>query len=829
MEGALVGEALTGSVAELVVVDAPLALVTGAAGSGRTAVAAEVARQLAALGRVVVRVAARAVAADQPWRAFDLLLDPLPDPTDIRAARRQLLDRLGPTGVLVVDDAHALDASSLALVAELADTADSTGVGVIITALEGTDRAALAPTADRCARAGRVIRLGPWTEADLAPWAAAQLNAPAAAELVGELCQLSGGNPLLAERLLSGWRRLGLVDRGRLLAADPPAAPDEVVEVVRSRLARLGPEARRAAAALVSGVATDGTMALEAAGLTRPGTGALFPAISAALERVLDAAELTGPVLHHAGDHSQILRLAERVRRQGGADPALFVAAARAALVGDPLAALRWIDEAADAAPLDDEVACLRAELLIVHSPAPAAVTAAVGEAERLLDGVHQDRAALVLATAFGHRGLWDQAAARCESAGRRALTEVCRAVAGLGVPLEGRRDVSGDGVAESGYASVAAALTGLARGEAFAIDQLADGARLAELVPPAGPVPALAHEVAAAAASAAGEWDLAAELLDRALAAGLGGVRFETRLRAWSAWVALRHSEETTAERLMPEADANTPPREQFLIAAVGAALARRSGDVPRQTALAARVVTLVPLVRPDLLLVEPAGELVVLLHRFGHPERARDLGERLDAVLKGLGDPPVWRAWRTWYEVEAAVATRRDNAAAELARHAAAAAHQWRRLAPLAEAAEQWAAVVAGVVDPDRAVEVADRLQRLGLRWEAAQLVGQAAIRTERAGDAKALLNQARMLHGGRAGPGVDGGGDIDDSPLSSRERAVGKLVLDGLTHKEIGSQLYISAKTVEHHVAAIRQKLGAGSRAELLAMLRREVGEG
>ena len=236
-------------------------------------------------------------------------------------------------------------------------------------------------------------------------------------------------------------------------------------------------------------------------------------------------------------------------------------------------------------------------------------------------------------------------------------------------------------------------------------------------------------------------------------------------------------------------------------------------------------------PLVRPDLLLIEPAGELVVLLHRFGHPERARDLGERLDAVLKGLGDPPVWRAWRTWYEVEAAVATRRNSDAAELAGHAAAAAHQWRRLAPLAEAAEQWAAVAAGVVDSDRAVEVADRLQRLGLRWEAAQLVGQAAIRTERAGDAKALLNQARLLHGGRAGvgAGADTGGDIDDSPLSSRERAVGKLVLDGLTHKEIGSQLYISAKTVEHHVAAIRQKLGAGSRAELLAMLRREVGDG
>ena len=335
--------------------------------------------------------------------------------------------------------------------------------------------------------------------------------------------------------------------------------------MVRARLARLDPEARQTAAALVSGVASNGTVGLESAGLTRPGVGALFPAVTAALERVLDASELTGPVLHHAADGAQILRLAERVRRQGGADSALFVAAAQAALRADPAEALRSIEEAADAAPLDDAVACLRAELSIVHSPAPLAVTAAVAEAERLLAGVHHDRAAMVLATAFAHRGLWDQAASRCEGAGRRALTDVCRAVAGLGVPPEGvglaAEFAERDGVAESGYASVAAALAGLARGDAFAIDQLADGTRLAELVPPSGPVPALPHEVAAAAASAAGEWDLAAELLDRALVAGLGGVRFETRLRAWSAWVALRHSEEATAERLVPEPDANTPP----------------------------------------------------------------------------------------------------------------------------------------------------------------------------------------------------------------------------------------------------------------------------
>jgi DNA-binding CsgD family transcriptional regulator len=36
-------------------------------------------------------------------------------------------------------------------------------------------------------------------------------------------------------------------------------------------------------------------------------------------------------------------------------------------------------------------------------------------------------------------------------------------------------------------------------------------------------------------------------------------------------------------------------------------------------------------------------------------------------------------------------------------------------------------------------------------------------------------------------------------------------------------IGGQLFISAKTVEHHVARIRRRLGASSRSEMLSMLR------
>jgi DNA-binding CsgD family transcriptional regulator len=65
--------------------------------------------------------------------------------------------------------------------------------------------------------------------------------------------------------------------------------------------------------------------------------------------------------------------------------------------------------------------------------------------------------------------------------------------------------------------------------------------------------------------------------------------------------------------------------------------------------------------------------------------------------------------------------------------------------------------------------------------------------------------------------------------DGPLSDREREVAGLVLEGLTYKQIGERLFISAKTVEHHVARMRQRLGSGSRGELFAHLRQIVGPG
>ena len=71
--------------------------------------------------------------------------------------------------------------------------------------------------------------------------------------------------------------------------------------------------------------------------------------------------------------------------------------------------------------------------------------------------------------------------------------------------------------------------------------------------------------------------------------------------------------------------------------------------------------------------------------------------------------------------------------------------------------------------------------------------------------------------------AGPSAHRPAPPGQSPLSEREREVAELLLLGMPYRDIGAQLFISAKTVEHHVARIRRRLGAESRSEMLSMLR------
>ena len=57
-----------------------------------------------------------------------------------------------------------------------------------------------------------------------------------------------------------------------------------------------------------------------------------------------------------------------------------------------------------------------------------------------------------------------------------------------------------------------------------------------------------------------------------------------------------------------------------------------------------------------------------------------------------------------------------------------------------------------------------------------------------------------------------------------LSARELGVLKLVADGMSNRQIGEELGLSALTVKSHLARISRKLGTGDRAGLVAKVMR-----
>jgi DNA-binding CsgD family transcriptional regulator len=62
----------------------------------------------------------------------------------------------------------------------------------------------------------------------------------------------------------------------------------------------------------------------------------------------------------------------------------------------------------------------------------------------------------------------------------------------------------------------------------------------------------------------------------------------------------------------------------------------------------------------------------------------------------------------------------------------------------------------------------------------------------------------------------------GADDDHDLTAREQVVARLVASGKSNREVASELYLSSKAIEYHLAKIFTKLGIRSRYELAARL-------
>ncbi|GGN13477.1 helix-turn-helix transcriptional regulator [Lentzea pudingi] len=306
-----------------------------------------------------------------------------------------------------------------------------------------------------------------------------------------------------------------------------------------------------------------------------------------------------------------------------------------------------------------------------------------------------------------------------------------------------------------------------------------------------------------------AGELTVAKSLLTKAVQVDDGRGLHADRHRLLLACVELFGGDVEAAQRPARPRE----PREALFAAALELGITRRAGDLralrsawePAQQALVVHPV--------DLYTLIPLTEIAVAAARIGQFHRVETHLAEAWTLLHNLGDPPLWSVLPRWNAFHAALllgdhpATRQHLAALDDAADALPFARA------LATAAHCWNQAGRGDVNHARVESAAQELHAHGMRADAARLAGHAAMHTTDRKAMTQLLDIARQFHGSHSGQ-ANGGAEV----LSDREQEVAALVRDGLTYREVGDALFISAKTVEHHVTRIRNKLGAKNRREL-----------
>lgn len=297
---------------------------------------------------------------------------------------------------------------------------------------------------------------------------------------------------------------------------------------------------------------------------------------------------------------------------------------------------------------------------------------------------------------------------------------------------------------------------------------------------------------------------------------------------------------------------------RDAVLAAAITVGLARRAGDPDALRSTWHRVAPVVAGTDVELLLLDAWGELSAGAAMVSPTERDTVVRAMADAITRA-GTPAWCVAVDEWWRLQRAIATKDTTAAAPTATTAATAAATTvttaatatataaateaaaaaarltalvdgdgagepvgRLTRPRATAARAWVSVFDATIDPRSVMAAAAALTAAGQPWEAAALCGAAAAKLTGHPEARELLAAGRAFRARIATRDRSAAGG-----LSERERAVGALLVDGLTHKEIGARLYLSPKTVEQHVARLRQKLLVTHRSELLTALRARLG--
>jgi DNA-binding CsgD family transcriptional regulator len=722
-------------------------------------------------------------------------------------------------GLVVVDDAHRLDAPALRTLTAAARR----GVPMAIARRPTILAPELAELDEAVSAQGRVEVLAPLSAAEVETLLGRATGRLPPATAVAATLRASGGLPAIAVAI-AGARAdtpapalLARVQR-RLATMD-----GSEVTLVRILALRLDLDDHLLANAADAPPATvvAALRELRDGGLLDPGDERMIPAVAEAVLVTLAPAErrrvhdaVARALVDAGGDPIAAATQLRAARARTGRAAEVYRAAGERLCFADPVAAAQWFDDAIDAGAEPATVAPGRAE-------AAALLGLPVDLGGAPPDPASRTRVALVEGAVAAHQGRAARAADALLGTDAPGPVLAVPALMAIGRPDEARLAASADAASPALRRLAEAALAVGVPEDALPL--FIEAAEAAELAPPAAVLPDTPHALGAVVAVAAGDAPSAEHLLGRALAAGVGGPVAAERHRLLLAWVRLRAGRyDTAVDELRRVADTALPGRENLLASALSAGLARRSGDIAHMRDAWVAVEPVLARRAVDLFQLEAVEELAVAATRLRRATRVAPVLDALRDTVERLGRPEAWLVSLGWIRLQAAIADDDQPAAAAVARSLAAVEPGGARQRAQRDAALLWADALAGEVDADAIGAATEGLAAAGLPWEASRLAGQAAIRTGDPAVARRLLERARDLGESVRAGAASAGADVL-AALSEREVEVARLVVQGRTYKEIGSQLFIAPKTVEHHVARIRTKVGATDRAEFLAALR------
>ncbi|MGY4654364.1 isoniazid response ATPase/transcriptional regulator IniR [Mycobacterium sp. URHB0021] len=764
-----------------------------------------------------------------------------------------------PCAAVVIDDAHLLGDDELGRLLERVGDPGST---VVVATEPLVHRAALRALTTAIERENPVVALSALKPSDVGRVAAEILSAAPPSDVVKSLMPATAGLPFLLRPAIAA---AGSSDSESAAAAVVSAATFALIDrlrrldepvldalLVSSLSTDLGPDDIAAALRLGADEAQTLVDRARASGLLEPSHHQSFlhsvhhciaQIIGAARHHDVEISLLVSQIESSTLSTDLALRMAEHGLRDDRLATALTELAARSR--DHPAKAARLYRAAADAG----------ATALSARLADALALTGDCATAGRLADELlasedHAERAAAVRISASiaVHDGSAAQAADLFRWLGPYPDSFVSAAGAIVAVAAgdlqAARTALSAESLGPP--TSTARAARSLAEGLLLSLDQPfpVAVARLGQSITaeqqPAGVAPDTPAALVTLAALHGGDPVRARSVIGRAVRSGADDELFVVhRHRLLLGWVRMQDGQLPAATSdvaaAVGSADSTLHRRDALWAAALQTAIGRRSGDsgaVQKHWYAAMEVLAEYSM---DLFALLPLGELWVAAARLRQVDRLQHTLAEAFALLDSLGNPVLWSLPLHWAGVHAGILANSPEAVAPHGQALTAAAGESAFARVLANAGRSWLRVLANHVDVDEVTAAARGLSQFGLTADATRLAGQAALQTPDGRVSGAMLQLARDLKQTVAvdeAPGTEhaaattpsaGPSRPMSSRLSDREREVAELLLLGMPYRDIGSQLFISAKTVEHHVARIRRRLGAESRSEMLSMLR------